>query len=84
MFGDLYGWGSGPITAPGSGTHSWLLCPLISMALARAEVLRSVVPFSVGGRAQVPVDQAQFWQHNVPCAIEALSNQFLAFPPSDP
>ena len=82
--GDLYGWGSGPITAPGSGTQSWLLCPLISMALARAEVLRSVVPFSVGGRAQVPVDQAQFWQHNVPHAIDALSNQFLAFPPNDP
>ena len=45
MFGDLCGWGSGPITAPGSGTQSWLFCPLISMALARAEVLRSVVPF---------------------------------------
>ena len=82
MFGDLNGWGSGPITAPGSGTQSRF--PPISMALARAEVLRSVVPFSVGGRAQVPVDQAQFWQHNVPHAIETLSNQFLAFPPSDP
>ena len=34
MFGDLYGWGSGPIIAPRSGTQSWLLCPLISMALA--------------------------------------------------
>ena len=49
------------------------------MALARAEVLLSVVPFSVGGRAQVPVDQAQCRQHNVPHAFEALSNQFLAF-----
>ena len=31
---------------------------LISMALALAEVLRSVIPLSVGGRAQVPVHQA--------------------------
>ena len=78
------GWGSGPLTVPGSGTLSWMFCMLISLGLERAEVLRAVVPFSVGGRAQIPPDQAQFRHRNVPHVIEALASHFLGFSSSDP
>ena len=29
--GSLYGWGSPPVTQPGTGSQSWLFCPLISL-----------------------------------------------------
>ena len=83
-FGALFGWGSGPLTVPGSGTQSWMFCSLISLGLERAEVLRAVVPFSVGGRAQSPPDQAQFWHRNVLHVIEAWTEHFMGFSSSDP
>ena len=83
-FGAFFGWGSGPLTVLGSGTQSWMFCPLISLGLERAEVLRGVVPFSVGGRAQISPDQAQFWHRSVPHVIEALAAHFMGFSSSDP
>ena len=61
-----------------------VFCPLIPLDLERAEVLRAFVPFSVGGRAQILPDQAQFWQRNVPHVIEALVAHFSGFSSSDP
>ena len=58
--GHLYGWGDSPITAPGSGTRSWLLCPLISLALASAERARNVTLYSTGPRQLVPLPQERF------------------------
>ena len=72
---------SGPLSGFGAlygWAHSQCLC------LERAEVLRTVVPFSVGGRAQIPPDQAQFWHRNVPHVIEALAAHFMGFSSSDP
>ena len=48
--GRLYGWRDPPVTAPGSGTQSWLLCPLISLALAGAERAHGVPLCSTGPR----------------------------------
>ena len=36
-FPSLFGWGRDNPTPPGSGTQSWLFCPLISLGLALAE-----------------------------------------------
>ena len=52
--GRLYGWGDPPITAPSNGTQSWLLCPLISLALAGAERAHGVPLCSTGPRQPVP------------------------------
>ena len=46
---------------PGSGTQSWLFCPLISLGLALAESRLGVPPCSTGNREQVPSEQSQFW-----------------------
>ena len=58
--GRLKGWGDPPITAPGCGTQSWVLCPLISLALAGAELAHGVPLYSTGLRQPVPPDQARF------------------------
>ena len=42
-----------PIAPPGSGSQSWLFCPLISLALA-AERARGVRLHSTGSRSSVP------------------------------
>ena len=48
--GPLYGWGSPPVTPPGSGSQSWLFCPLISLGLVAAERIRGAAIFSKGNR----------------------------------
>ena len=59
--------------APSHGCFAhWFL-----LGLERAEVLRGVDPFSVGGRPQIP-PQAQFLHRNVPHLIEALAAHFIA------
>ena len=45
-FASLCGWVRGNATPPGSGTQSWLFCPLISLGLAVAESRMSVPPCS--------------------------------------
>ena len=39
----LHGWSESSITLPGSGSQSWLFCPLISLALVAAERARNVI-----------------------------------------
>ena len=60
-FTSLYGWGRGDPTPPGSGTQSWLFCPLISHGRALAESRMGVHSFSTAIREQVPSGQSQFW-----------------------
>ena len=57
----LYGWGRGDPTHPGSGTQSWLFCPLISLGLALAESRMGVLPYSTGNCEQFPSEQSHFW-----------------------
>ena len=57
-FSPLYEWGSAPPTNPGSGSQSWLFCPLISLWLALSESQLGVPPYSTGSRDQVPFDQS--------------------------
>ena len=59
--GRLYGWGESPITPPGSGSQSWLFCPLFSLALAAAERARDVPLHSTGSRSPLPDAQRDFW-----------------------
>ena len=59
--GSLYGWGSPPVTQPGTGSQSWLFCPLISLGLLAAERTRGVPPYSTGSRVAVPDRQREFW-----------------------
>ena len=60
-FGHLYGWGAVPISPPGSGSQSWLLCPLISLGLLDAEHARGVPAYSTGSRLPVPDQQRTYW-----------------------
>ena len=47
-FASQCGWARGDPTPPGSGTQSWLFCPLISLGLALAESRMGVFPYSTG------------------------------------
>ena len=58
--GLLYGWGMPPLSAPGAGTQSWLLCPLISLGLAHAKQATGTPLWSTGGRDPVPDVQINF------------------------
>ena len=51
-FDSLYGWGSSRPSPPGSGTQSWLFCPLISLGLALAESNRGflLIPLAVASK----------------------------------
>ena len=79
--GRLYGWGDPPITAPGSGTQSWLLCSLISLALAGAERAHGVPLYSTGPRQPVPPDQERFWLSTAQDIIDSLIAHFRTFSP---
>ena len=75
-FPSPYGWGRGDPTPPGSGTQSWLFCPLISLGLALAESRLGVPPYSTGNREQVPSEQSQFWTANALPIIRAYAAHF--------
>ena len=76
FFPSLYGWGRGDATPPGSGTQSWLFCPLISLGLALAESRLGVPPYSTGNREQVPSEQSQFWTTHALPIIRAYADHF--------
>ena len=57
--GRLYG-RDPPITTPGSGTQSWLPCPLISLALAGVECAHGVPLHPAGTRQPAPPEK-RFW-----------------------
>ena len=78
-FSPLYGWGSAPPTPPGSGSQSWLFCPLISLGLALAESQLGVPPYSTGSRDQVPFDQSLFWTTHANPIIQAFAAHFSSF-----
>ena len=83
-FESLYGWGSSRPSPPGSGTQSWLFCPLISLGLALAESNRGVPPYSTGNRDQVPPEQSLFWSTHAPHIIQAYATHFLALDSQQP
>ena len=72
-FDSLYGWGSSRPSPPGSGTQSWLFCPLISLGLAVAESNRGIPPYSTGSCEQVPPEQSLFCSTNAPHIIQAYA-----------
>ena len=72
----LCGWGRGDPTPPGSGTQSWLFCPLISLGLALAESRVGVPPYSTGNREQVPSERSQFWTAHALPIIRACVDHF--------
>ena len=76
IFPSLYGWRRGDPTPPGSGTQSWLFCPLISLGLALAESRLGVPPYSTGNREQVPSEQSQFWTTHALPIIRAYADHF--------
>ena len=80
--GRLFGWGDPSVTAPGSGTQSWLLCPLISLALAGAERAHGVPLYSTGLRQPVPPDQERFWLSTAQDIIDSLIAHFRTLSPS--
>ena len=83
-FDSLYGWGSSRPSPPGSGTQSWLFCPLISLGLARAESNRGIPPYSTGSREHVPPEQSLFWSTHVPHIIQAYATHFLTIDSQQP
>ena len=63
--------------SPGSGTQSWLFCPLISLGLALAESRLGVPPYSTGNCEQVPSEQSQFfWATHALPIIHAHADHF--------
>jgi len=77
QFEHPYGWGPGrPLAVPGSGTQSWLFCPLISLGLAEAERAMHCDVWSVGKRQPVPAMQAAYWQKHAGHIIRAYSRWF--------
>ena len=68
--------GRGDSTPPGSGTQSWLFCPLISHGLALAESRMGVPPCFAGNREQVPSEQSQFWTAHALSIIRAYTDHF--------
>ena len=83
-FSPLYGWGSAPPTPPGSGSQSWLFCPLISLGLALAESQLGVPPYSTGSRDQVPFDQSLFWTTHANPIIQAFAAHFSSLDRDQP
>ena len=73
-FPSLYGWGRGDPTPPGSGTQSWLFCPLISWACSRG--IASGPSNSTGHREQVPSEKSQFWTAHALPIIRAYADHF--------
>ena len=70
--------------SPGSGTQSWLFCPLISLGLAHAESNRGIPPYSTGSREHVPPEQSLFWSSHVPHIIQAYATHFLTLDSQQP
>ena len=83
-FDSLYGWGSSRPSPPGSGTQSWLFCPLVSLGLALAESNRGIPPYSTGSREQVPPDQSLFWSTHASHIIQAYATHFLTLDSQQP
>ena len=79
--GSLYGWGSLPVTQPGTGSQSRLFCPLISLGLVAAERTRGVPPYSTGSRVAVPDRQREFWIIHAGDIIQLYSEHLLSLPP---
>ena len=77
----LYGWREVPISPPGSGSQSWLLCPLISLGLLDAEHARSVPAYSTGSRFPVPDQQRTYWMAHAMDIIHAFSQNFQSLNP---
>ena len=79
--GSLYGWESPPVTQPGTGSQSWLFCPLISLGLVATERTRGVPPFSTGSRAAEPDLQREFWITHAGDITQLYSEHLLSLPP---
>ena len=75
-FGHLYGWGAAPTSPPGSGSQSWLLCPLISLGLLDAEHARGNLAYSTGSRLPVPEQQRACWMSHAMDIIHVLNQHF--------
>ena len=62
-----------PISPPGNGSQSWLLCPLILLTLAAAERERDVPLYSTGSRSPLPDVQRDFWNSQTAQIIHLYS-----------
>mmetsp|Transcript_108210 Transcript_108210/g.316482 ORF Transcript_108210/g.316482 Transcript_108210/m.316482 type:complete len:747 (+) Transcript_108210:174-2414(+) len=75
-FSYLYGWGSPPVSIPGSRSQSWLFMPLISLGLVTLEERAGLAAWSTGNRARVGGDQASFWRREASDVIQAYGDWF--------
>ena len=76
QMGLLCGRRDSPIRVPGSGTQAWLLCQVISLALAGAERARHVALYSTGPRQPAPTEQEGFWTSIAEAVINCLATHF--------
>ena len=74
-------WGSPPVTQPGTGSLSWLFCPLISLGLLVAERTRGVPPYSTTSRVAVPNRQREFWVAHAGDIIQFYSEHLSSLSP---
>ena len=64
------------LPSPGSGSQSWLFCPLISLASAAAERERDLPLYSTRSRSPFPDMQRDFWNSQAARNIQLYSDHF--------